>query len=66
MNYIVCLINGEKIATFTSEWKFKENEQIFIHSEDGKKNFVIKHITHDLTLNNEHVIRLYGHEKKVY
>ena len=66
MNYIIHLINGEKIATFTSEWKFKENEQILIHLKDGKKNVVIKHITHDLTLNSEHVIRLYGQEKKVY
>ena len=66
MKYLVYLINGEKIATFTSDWKFKEKEQIFIHLKDGKKNFVIKHITHDLGLNNEHVIRLYGHEKKVY
>lgn len=66
MKYAVYLINGEKIATFVSKWHFKENEQIFIHLKEGKKNFVIKHITHDLTEDNEHIIRLYGDVKKVY
>lgn len=40
------------ITTFESAWRFQEGEQIFVHDDNTKRNFII--------------IRLYCQEKKVY
>ncbi|MEI4831888.1 MULTISPECIES: hypothetical protein [Bacillus] len=66
MKYELFLVNGGHITTFDSMWQFKEGEQIFFHEEKEKRNFIIIRLTHDVFHKNEHVIRLYCQEKKVY
>lgn len=57
---------GEKMTSFESEWQFVDNEQIFVHFDDFKKNFVIVHMTHDVVADKGHVTRLYCQEKRVF
>lgn len=66
INYELYITLGEKVRSFRSEWQFKEGEQVFVHASVGKRNFVIVHITHDVNAQDEHVVRLYCQEKKVY
>ncbi|MFD0769979.1 hypothetical protein ACFQZ1_14390 [Bacillus sp. CGMCC 1.60114] len=66
MKYELFLVHGGYITTFDSMWYFKEGEQIFFHEEKEKRNFIIIRLTHDVSHKNEHVIRLYCQEKKVY
>ncbi|PGZ98073.1 hypothetical protein COE51_12245 [Bacillus pseudomycoides] len=66
MKYELFLVSGGHITTFDSMWHFKEGEQIFFKDEKEKRNFSIIRITHDVFHKNEHIIRLYCQEKKVY
>ena len=45
---------------------FSGGEQIFVHDDQTKRNFIIIRLTHDVFQQNKHVIRLYCQEKKVY
>ncbi|MGW6190989.1 hypothetical protein ACWFRC_09685 [Bacillus cereus] len=66
MQYELFSVSGDHITTFESTWRFQEGEQIFVHDDNTKQNFIIIRLTHDLFQKNTHVIRLYCQEKKVY
>lgn len=66
MRYELFSVSGDHVTTFESTWHFQQGEQIFVHDEEDKRNFIISRITHDLLHANTHVIRLYCQEKKVY
>lgn len=66
MRYELFSVSGDHITTFESAWRFQEGEQIFVHDDQTKRNFIIIRLTHDVFQQNKHVIRLYCQEKKVY
>ena len=66
MQYELFSVSGNHIMTFESTWRFQEGEQIFLHDDTTKRNFIIIRVTHDVFRTNTHVIRLYCQEKKVY
>ncbi|CAM4349176.1 hypothetical protein BAMA_07190 [Bacillus manliponensis] len=66
MNYELFLVGGEYITSFTSQWQFQQGEQIFFNEKAEKRNLIIIRVTHDVTEERGHSIRLYCQEKKVY
>ncbi|HDR4549188.1 hypothetical protein [Bacillus cereus] len=66
MRYELFSVSGDHITTFESAWRFQEGEQIFVHDDQTKRNFIIIRLTRDVFQQNKHVIRLYCQEKKVY
>lgn len=66
MKYELFLVSGDPITSFESQWQFQQGEQIFFHDKAEKRNLIIARITHDVNKTNEHVVRLYCQEKKVY
>lgn len=66
MKYELFLVSGDSITSFESQWQFQQGEQIFFNDKTEKRNLIIVRITHDVNETNEHVVRLYCQEKKVY
>lgn len=48
MQYELFSVSGDHITTFESTWRFQEGEQIFVHDDNTKRNFIIIRLTHDL------------------
>ncbi|HHI3608154.1 TPA: hypothetical protein QCU10_002853 [Bacillus anthracis] len=48
MRYELFSVSGNHITTFESAWRFQEGEQIFVHDDQTKRNFIIIRLTHDV------------------
>lgn len=54
------------IFEFEDSWRYEEGHKIFYQTKEGKKLFVVNHITHDVNEDGSSLHRLYCQEKKAF